>query len=132
MADNKYKGRERRSEALTGISTRRRGSSTSYDDLVGMERSKALTRLEPEESGIITIKQYDANPDRRFQGAGRRKGDFTRAMRRREAVVFNISKTPKSVFKTGTAGKLAKKAAKRLPAIGVAVGIYDLVNRSKQ
>lgn len=61
----------------------------------------------------------------RRHGAGRRSGDLSRALDTGESVIFDMSKVK-------SAGKLAKKAAKKLPAIGVAVGVYDLVNRSKQ
>lgn len=84
-----------------------------------------------QDRGIVEVKEATPHNEKRIGGAGRRSGDLARALKTGEPAYFDLAKTPKSVF-SGKLAKLAKKAAKRIPAIGVAAGIYDLVNRSKQ
>lgn len=86
--------------------------------------SPTMPHRGPGRQSIVQIKDMDAHTTRR-QGPGRRKGDLSRALKTGESVQYDLSKMK-------SAGKLAKKAAKHIPAIGAAVGIYDLVNRAKK
>jgi len=76
---------------------------------------------------ILSVHEHKPRPERRTGGAGRRKSDLASAIKWDKPVIFQMGK---GVMKS--AGKLAKKAAKHIPAIGVAAGIYDLVNRAKK
>jgi hypothetical protein len=134
MADKKYKGQERRNPFRPS----RRSVPNTWDQSIQRSSERQITHQAGEldigdgvggqDRGIVELKEYSSRGEQRIGGAGRRKGDFQRALKSGEEVILDIGRTPKAAFM----GKLAKKAAKHIPAIGVAAGIYDLVNRNKQ
>ena len=83
--------------------------------------------------GIVEIKESVIARDRRVEGAGRRKGDLSRALDTGENVTLDVNKSPKSAFKG--LGKVAKKAAKHGGKLGLAISaassVYDMVNKNK-
>ena len=89
--------------------------------------------LSEAQEGLLTVKEEKVPTDRRIGGAGRRKDDFSRALKTGEPVVYDLSKSPKSAFKG--LGKVAKKAAKHGGKLGLAISagsaLYDMVNKNK-
>lgn len=133
MAD-KYKGPERRT--INKEPTRRTNTINKYERRLVRDydpgRSVSNMVIGPlgapsHSAEIIDIKEHAPGTERRMHGAGRRKGDLARALKTGEPAIYQVGK---GAWKS--TGKLAKKAAKKLPVIGTAIGIYDLVNRNKQ
>jgi hypothetical protein len=133
VADKEYKGPERRK----GGETRRVGvksksylgdtvTETSYydrrmdDQLAGRPRTQAMGndvlqgRLEEgTRYGIVETNTHVVRPERRMHGAGRRKGDFARALTTGESVIFQLGKGA-----WANAGKLAKKIISKKLKLG--------------
>jgi hypothetical protein len=123
----KYKGPERRSKGPT----RRVGNFPVGDTIHTYER-----RLEDRMSGrprvpviadevvqgrgfegshygIVETKTKNVRPERRMGGAGRRKGDMSRALKTGEPVIFQVGKGA-----WANAGKLAKKIISKKLKLG--------------
>jgi hypothetical protein len=109
----KYKGRERRKAYYLG-DRRSVDEHVTYNQLgrtrhVPPEVSSIMSNAE-EHAEIISIKSDHANTDRRH-GAGRRKRDFSSALKTGRPVVFDVSKM-KNI------GKLAEKVIRKKLKLG--------------
>lgn len=86
--------------------------------------------------GIVEIKQETKPFDKRYLGAGRRSGDFSKALDSGQDAVFDLERTPKSVFKTGVASKAVakgalKKIAKKAGPVGLGIAAIGFAKEAK-